>query len=81
MYFLLNPLSGQDGVGQECWSSSGGVVPGGCPPGTQCGAWLPEGGDWDGSSPWYCLYNDRLPSGASCNYEAHIGKYYLYVAQ
>merc|ERR1711915_943247 len=56
-----------------CWSSSTGVVSGGCCGGTQCAPWLPSGGTWDGSSAWYCLFLPKLPLGTACNYDNKIG--------
>ena len=58
-------VSAQLGVGGECWSSANGVAGGGCSPGTQCGPWLPDGGTWDRSAPWYCVANPAIAAGAS----------------
>merc|ERR1711936_118029 len=60
-------------IGGECWSSANGVAAGGCSSGTQCGPWLPTGGTWDGSSPWYCLAYPKLTSGATCDYATKNG--------
>ena len=65
-------LNCQVTLGGECWSSANGVASGGCAPGTQCGPWLPDGGTWDGSSPWYCLALPKLASGASCDYSLKV---------
>ena len=65
-------VSAQLGVGGECWSSANGVAGGGCGPGTQCGPWLPDGGTWDGSAPWYCVANPALTTGASCDYSLKV---------
>ena len=61
--------------GKTCWSSSTGVVSGGCCGGTQCAPWLPSGGTWDGSSAWYCLFLPKLPLGTACNYVSFKNKY------
>ena len=55
-------------LGGECWSTAKGVASGGCASGTKCSAWNPDGGDWDGSSPWYCLAKPELAEGAACDY-------------
>jgi len=60
-------------LGAECWSTANGVTSGGCVSGTHCAPWLPEGGSWDGASPWYCLAKPKLIQGASCNYAKKIG--------
>ena len=65
-------ISAQISIGGECWSSANGVAAGGCTSGTQCGPWLPDGGAWDGSSPWYCLATPRLTSGATCDYATKV---------
>merc|ERR1711934_901243 len=69
----VNSASAQVALGGVCWSSTGGVVPGGCASGTQCGPWLPTGGSWDGSSAWYCLALPKLTAGASCDYSNFRG--------
>ena len=61
-------VAAQVSIGGECWSTANGVAAGGCSTGTQCGPWLPDGGSWDGSSPWYCLAMPKLTSGATCDY-------------
>ena len=67
-------LTAQVSIGRECWSSANGVASGGCASGTQCGPWLPDGGTWDGSSPWYCLASPKLASGATCDYATKVSK-------
>ena len=62
----------QVSIGGECWSSANGVASGGCTSGTQCGPWLPDGGSWDGTSPWYCLASPKLTSGATCDYATKV---------
>ena len=62
----------QVSIGGECWSSANGVAAGGCASLTQCGPWLPDGGSWDGTSPWYCLASPKLTSGATCDYAAKV---------
>ena len=57
-----------NGLGAMCWSTATGVTAGGCCAGTQCSPWLPSGGTWDGSSPWYCLSLPTLADGATCDY-------------
>merc|ERR1711934_1228473 len=69
----VNSASAQVALGGVCWSSTGGVVLGGCASGTQCGPWLPTGGSWDGSSAWYCLALPKLTVGASCDYSNFRG--------
>ena len=44
-----------------------------CAPGTYCAPWTPEGGAWDGLSPWHCLYSPPLAEGQSCDY--HLTKH------
>ena len=68
-YFLP---AAQVSIGGECWSSANGVAAGGCASGTQCGPWLPDGGSWDGTSPWYCLASPKLTSGATCDYATKV---------
>ena len=75
LHFIL--LSAQVSIGGECWSSANGVAAGGCTTGTQCGPWLPDGGTWDGSSPWYCLATPKLASGATCDYATKVSKLFL----
>ena len=70
-------LTAQVSIGGECWSSANGVAAGGCASGTQCGPWLPDGGTWDGSSPWYCLATPKLASGATCDYATKVSKLFL----
>jgi len=70
---FINICSGCVAPGQTCWSTTGGVVSGGCCGGTQCAPWLPTGGNWDGSSAWYCLFLPKLPLGTACNYDNKIG--------
>merc|ERR1711983_371605 len=53
--------------------SATGVTAGGCCAGTQCSPWLPSGGTWDGSSPWYCLSLPTLADGATCDYTNFVG--------
>merc|ERR1712012_1455320 len=53
--------------------SAAGVTAGGCCAGTQCSPWLPSGGTWDGSSPWYCLSLPTLADGATCDYTNFVG--------
>lgn len=65
-------ITAQLAVGGECWSSSNGVAASGCGSGTQCGPWLPDGGLWDGSAPWYCLRNPALTAGATCDYSVKV---------
>ena len=67
-YFIVAQVS----IGGECWSSANGVAAGGCASGTQCGPWLPDGGSWDGTSPWYCLALPKLASGATCDYATKV---------
>ena len=64
--------SAQVSIGGECWSSANGVAAGGCTSGTACAPWLPDGGSWDGSSPWYCLAMPKLASGATCDYATKV---------
>ena len=68
-YYLI---VAQVSIGGECWSSANGVAAGGCASGTQCGPWLPDGGSWDGTTPWYCLANPKLASGATCDYATKV---------
>jgi len=70
---VLDSASAQVALGGVCWSTTTGVVKGGCASGTQCGPWLPNGGTWDGSSPWYCLALPKLSVGASCDYATFKG--------
>jgi len=70
---VANGASAQVALGGVCWSSTGGVVVNGCASGTQCGPWLPNGGTWDGNSPWYCLALPKLTVGASCDYNNFRG--------
>merc|ERR1740129_1227845 len=74
-FFLgsLSSIAAQVSLGGECWSSANGVASGGCASGTQCGPWLPDGGSWDGTTPWYCLANPKLASGATCDYATKNG--------
>ena len=55
-------------LGGECWSIAKGVTSEGCVSGTKCSAWNLDGGDWDGSSPWYCLAKPELTEGSACDY-------------
>merc|ERR1712110_528416 len=52
------------GVGQECWSSTGGVHQ--CASGLMCSHWHPNGEIWDGQSPWYCLFSPKHTEGQIC---------------
>jgi len=70
---VLDSASAQVTLGGVCWSTSAGVVAGGCASGTQCGPWLPNGGVWDGRSSWYCLALPKLSVGASCDYTTFKG--------
>merc|ERR1712045_1101532 len=70
---VANGASAQVALGGVCWSSTAGVVLGGCASGTQCGPWLPNGGTWGGTSPWYCLALPKLTAGASCDYNNFRG--------
>merc|ERR1712227_752130 len=70
---LVSFTAAQVSIGGECWSSANGVAAGGCASGTQCGPWLPDGGNWDGSSAWYCLAVPKLASGAACDYATKNG--------
>merc|ERR1712137_120281 len=70
---LVSSISAQVSIGGECWSTANGVAAGGCATNTQCGPWLPDGGSWDGSSPWYCLATPKLASGATCDYATKNG--------
>merc|ERR1711971_84812 len=70
---VANGASAQVALGGVCWSTTTGVVVNGCASGTQCGPWLPNGGTWDGTSPWYCLALPKLTAGASCDYNNFRG--------
>jgi len=59
------------GVGQECWSSTGGVHQ--CASGLMCSHWHPNGEIWDGQSPWYCLFSPKHTEGEICNYDLKVG--------
>merc|ERR1712184_104663 len=69
----VTSIAAQVSIGGECWSTANGVAAGGCATNTQCGPWLPDGGSWDGSSPWYCLATPKLTSGATCDYATKNG--------
>ena len=60
---IKSPFTARVSTGRECWSIDNGMAAGGCKPGSLCRPWLPDGGIWDGRSPWYCLASLELASG------------------
>merc|ERR1711934_108858 len=72
---LIGHSIGQDydevGVGQECWSTNGDIHK--CSTGLMCGPWSPNGENWDGTTPWYCLFNPGHTEGEACNYDLKVG--------
>merc|ERR1712032_865597 len=72
---LIGHSRGQDydevGVGQECWSTNGDIHK--CSTGLMCGPWSPNGENWDGTTPWYCLFNPGHTEGEACNYDLKVG--------
>ena len=73
-------FSGQEydvvGVGQECWSTNGGIHQ--CSAGLMCGPWGPNGENWDGTTPWYCLFNPKHSEGEICNYDLKVNQRKLF---
>jgi len=61
------------GAGAMCWSSWSGVIVGGCSAGLICAPWSPNGENWDGTTPWYCLFNPKHTEGEICNYDLKVG--------